>query len=239
MSTLRRLTSLPTLLWAFVVVTLVEMGPFRDASTWLHRYWAKERAPWALDVLNALDTIAGQGVALPVLLGVALWAARRMRSWRPLLVVGLVEAAFFGGIGGMKILFARPSPAIGDPDFFDGGIFELGWHGISYPSGHASEAVLLYGAALYLLQQNVALRQRTLNGLVAAWAGIVLLATSISFVLGYHWIGDLVGGAIAGGIMLHLVVRIDRWWARRQRTRARRARAQVTAPADRTPAVRG
>ena len=212
-----RITSLPVLTGAFVVVTLLAAGPLRDWDALFQSYWARQYTPnWRVFLDRVPNAVAGQAVCAPVLAGVAISLGLRHRTWHPVVIAVAAEAAFFGGIGGLKVLLGRSSPASGDGSFFDGGLLGHGWHGISYPSGHAAEAVLIYGAAAYLLRSyahpDLRARHRTF------W--IVLLiavnALLVAFYLGYHWPTDLVGGVLAGGILLRLLVTVDRWHARRR-----------------------
>lgn len=212
-----RITSLPVLTGAFIVVTLLAAGPLRDFDTLFQSYWARQYTPnWRLFLDRVPNAVAGQAVCAPVLAVVAITLGLRHRTWHPVVIAVAAEVAFFVGIGGLKVLLARSAPAVGDGSFFDGGLLVHGWHGVSYPSGHAAEAVLIYGAAAYLLRcyahPDLRARHRTF------W--IVLLiavnALIVAFYLGYHWPTDLVGGVLAGGILLRLLVTADRWHAQRE-----------------------
>lgn len=211
-----RITSLPFLTGAFVLVTLLAAGPLRELDAVLQSYWARQYTPnWRLFLDRVPNAVAGQAVCAPVLAAVAITLGLRHRTWHPVVIAVAAEVAFFVGIGGLKVVLARSSPAAGDGSFFDGGLLVHGWHGVSYPSGHAAEAVLIYGAAAYLLRcyahPDLRVRHRTF------W--IVLLiglnALLVAFYLGYHWPTDLLGGAVAGGILLRLLVTADRWHASR------------------------
>ena len=125
-------------------------------------------------------------------------------------------ASFYAGIGGLKVLLGRSAPIHGNGGgFWDGGPIAHGWYGIAYPSGHAAEAVLIYGAAAYLILAYAGpdnrLRRRLtwLVGLIAANAIVV------AFYLGFHWPTDLIAGLLAGGLVLRLIVNGDRALTRR------------------------
>ena len=206
-----RWTSAPVLTGALLVVTLLAAGPLRTLDAMLQGYWAKKYTPnWASFLDSVPNAVAGQAVCLPVLLAVALVLARRYRTWHPLVIVVAAEVAFYVGVGGMKVLLGRSSPAAGEGHFWNGGALEHGWYGIAYPSGHAAEAILFYGAAAYLLRTyagpDVRIRKRLtfLVGLITANAIVV------AFYLGFHWPTDLVGGMLAGGLMLRIIVDLDR-----------------------------
>ncbi len=208
------LTSLPVLVTAFVVVTLLAAGPLRPLDHALQAYWSRRYTPNWHDFLDHVpNAVAGQAVCLPVLAVVACWLALTRRTWHPLVVALAAEAAFYVGIGGLKVVLARSSPVVGDGSFFSGGFLEYGWYGMAYPSGHAAEAVLIYGAAAYLIRSyahpDVRARGRTFWLVLLIAAG----AVTVAFYLGFHWPTDLLGGLLAGGILLRLLVTLDRRWA--------------------------
>ena len=211
-----RWTSAPVLAGALVVLTVLAAGPLRGVDESLQGYWAKKYTPnWASFLDSVPNAVAGQTVCLPVLLAVAVYLTRRHRTWHPLAIVVAAEIGFYVGIGGMKVLLARTSPAAGIGYFWQGGALEHGWYGIAYPSGHAAEAILIYGAAAYLLLHyagpDTRLRKR-LNWVVGL---IALNATVVAFYLGFHWPTDLVAGLLAGGLILRLIVEADRALLRR------------------------
>ncbi|WP_177191480.1 phosphatase PAP2 family protein [Nocardioides luteus] len=194
---------------ALVLLTVLAAGPLQDLDIHGHEYWARMLPPEVYDVLqHVLDPIAGQTVCLPVLITVAVVIACRRRSWRPVICAAAAEAAFYLGVGGSKVLLARPGPTERDAEFFAGGILKDGWHGISYPSGHAAEAVLVYGTAVYLVARYTAVSRTTVWALAAGVGVIALNAVAVSYTLGWHWASDLFAGLLMGGLLLRLLV----WW---------------------------
>lgn len=208
---LSRATSLWVLVPAFIAVTIAAAGPLRVWDYTLNRRWLYLANPdlvWF--VQHFLDPIAGQAVCLPVLAITAIVLTRRTRSWRPLIFALAAEAAFYLGIGSLKILLARPATTLHDPRFFQGGLLEFGGRGISFPSGHASEAVLIYGAVAYLISTYSQVSTRTVRLL---WWGVAALSVHsvvVSFALGWHWATDLIAGLLAGGICLRILIAFDR-----------------------------
>lgn len=220
-----RLTSAPSLGIALALVILVAAGPFQDIDLFLAKRWLYRLDPSLLPFAqNVLDPIAGQAVCLPILLAVAAVIARRLRSWRPLLIAGLAELGFLAGVGSIKVLLARGVTYERDPRFFEAGLFEMGAKGISFPSGHAAEAVLIYGAAVYLIAHYTSASDRVVRILTWAVVAVSLNSVAVSFLIGWHWVSDLVGGLLAGGLFLRLVVD----WDLRARRRAEESASKPT-----------
>lgn len=210
------LVSFRTLLLGFVVVTALAAEPLHQVDVALHGRWVLDVMPeWAPFFQHVLDRIAGQAVDVPILAAVAIVLAVRHRTWRPLLVAAAVEAGFYGVVGLMKLFFARPAPILGDPAFFHGGLLHEGWNGISFPSGHTAESVLVYGAVVYLLASCSRVSRRAVRTLAVVVAVIALDAAFASFMLGWHWATDLVGGWLAGGLVLRAIVVGDQRLGRR------------------------
>lgn len=218
---LTRATSFWALAIALAALTIIAMGPMRVWDYQLNRRWLYLFNPdlvWFAQ--NILDSIAGQAVCMPVLAIVAIVLSRKRQSWRPIGFALAAEAAFFIGIGGLKVLLARPSTTLHDPRFFQGGLLEFGDRGISFPSGHSAEAVLIYGAAVYLIAHYSGASRRLVH--ILCWVVVAISVNSVvvSFLLGWHWATDLLGGLIAGGLFLRILVQCDR------RTRHRWGRAE-------------
>ncbi|WP_462418849.1 phosphatase PAP2 family protein [Kytococcus sp. Marseille-QA3725] len=234
MPPLHPLLRLPVLAVLSSVLTVASMGPLQRVDLALHGANGTTQELRQVELLQLLDSIAGQDVVLPVLGLVALWAAVVGRSLQPLLLATWATFLFYAGVGGLKVLLARSSPTLGDPSFFSGGLLTDGWYGISYPSGHTSAAVLLYGTAVLLVQRAVGLPRWAGSILVATWAGLVVMVTAVAQLLGYHWVCDLAGGIVVGGVLLHLVLRMERWT---HEVAPRMARTAPTAPAAGRPAL--
>lgn len=204
----RKITSIPVLASLMLVFTLLAAGPLQGLDRSLNRDWSSFIVPtWRPFIENVLDPIAGQAVAVPILGIIAVSVSLARRSWRPFLIACLAEFLIVGFVGALKVLMARQSPELGDPAFFHGGIFKDAWLGMSYPSGHASEAVLLYGVMVYLLLRYGYLTRRMYHVLVGVVVLITVMTVVDSFYLGWHWATDLAGGAVAGA----LVLRVTEW----------------------------
>ncbi len=95
-----------------------------------------------------------------------------------------------------KALFQRARPQLewaqAPPDF-------------SFPSGHAMNSLVFYGA-IALIVWTIRGRQAGLTAIVAAVALATLIGVSRIY-LGYHYLTDVVGGLLAGGVWLAIVAR--------------------------------
>ena len=182
------------LLWtSFVVLTLLSLRPLMKVDRLLN--YAFEKAWPSLDpFMSVLAKFGQRGLLLPLLLGLALFLARRRRTWQPVIVtmVSVLTANFVVGV--VKIATARDKPVTGDPKFFE--------QGMLYPSGHAANAIMYFGLAVFLV--------RTYHKANSVWARVLLALTwfacSASMVsLLYrqlHWFTDIVGGLLVGGAVL-------------------------------------
>lgn len=143
--------------------------------------------------ITALASI--EAIALVSLVGAAFFGARR----RWLLFVTWLIAA--GGsvvlILLLKVLFARPRPYFEQPLLLE--------TYYSFPSGHAMEAVVLYGMLAYF----AVLALRTGWARAAVVFGTSLLVLLIGFsrmYLGVHYFSDVMAGFAAGGAWLSICI---------------------------------
>ncbi len=117
------------------------------------------------------------------------WAAWRARSVRPLVMIATALLVLNVTVGVVKLLIGRIGP-LATPD-----VHAVFAGGNIYPSGHVSNAVVLYGVIALL-----AVRWRRL---AIGFAVFVSLTVGIgTLYLRTHWISDVVGGWLAGGLVL-------------------------------------
>jgi membrane-associated phospholipid phosphatase len=123
--------------------------------------------------------------------GVGWWLRRR--TWRPL---GLLAAAYVGAdlaFNAVKQLVGRPRPPLG--------ILLKPVAGPSFPSGHAAQAVAVYGMLAALLAAATSSWARK----VGAWAAAVVIVGVVAvsrLYLGAHWLTDVLGGLALGAAWL-------------------------------------
>ncbi|OJF10041.1 phosphatase PAP2 family protein [Couchioplanes caeruleus] len=172
--------------------------------------WLAEHRPrplyWTLRVLNYL----GQGgqVLMPVAVVLALLAARRLRSVRPLLVFAGAFLLTYATIGPLKIWLDRAAPAFKGPNreiLFNPDA--SGTSAMSYPSGHVANAVVWYFVIALLLGLLLSepLPARARLALRVAPPTIVFITTTY---LGFHWITDSVAGLLLGLVLARVLARV-------------------------------
>lgn len=193
----RRLVSGPGLAVCFVILLLLSLGPLLAVDRGLNQPW-RETWPRVEPLMQMLVRLGQRAVCLPVLILVAAYYARRTRSWQPLLVSAASVLVLNLVVGICKIVTARGDPLSGDPGFFE--------QGVLFPSGHAANAVLVYGLAAHLARRYdgpLSRAARLLTGLT--WfVCVAMLVTGLYF--RWHWLTDLVAGYLVGGVVLRATI---------------------------------
>jgi membrane-associated phospholipid phosphatase len=137
------------------------------------------------------------------LLIAAIYIARRFKTWRPLNLAILSLIALNLTVGLAKLLIGRTKPQLNVDLIYAGGL--------SYPSGHASNAILTWGVLAYLIYRYAHVDRY--RGRLAS-AGVALISLSVcvvSLMRNTHWLSDLVGGLFIGAALLVMVIAIDRF----------------------------
>ena len=153
--------------------------------------------------LRRLDDLGLRGVTATVLLIAAAFIAYKFKTWRPLNLAVLSLLLLNLAVGASKILLGRTKPR----DGFD--LLHAG--GMSYPSGHASNAVLSWGILAYLIYRYAKVDRY--QGRLAS-AGVVLISLTVcivSLIRHTHWFSDLLGGLFIGSALLVAVIAVDRY----------------------------
>ena len=94
-------------------------------------------------ILRRLDDLGLRSLTATVLLIAASFIAYKFKTWRPLNLAMISLLSLNVVVGSFKIVLGRTKPR----DGFD--LLHAG--GMSYPSGHASNAVLSWGILAYLI----------------------------------------------------------------------------------------
>jgi membrane-associated phospholipid phosphatase len=152
--------------------------------------WIAERRTGGVSSLVVAVTDIGGKVLLAGLLAVtAVTIATRLRSWRP-----VVLAAISGG--GSAVIVAAIKAMIGRdrPDPVQRAIVESGF---SFPSGHATSALVVLATVAWLV--SLVTVSRTVRATAWVAAGILAVAIGLSRVyLGVHYPSDVLAGWVLG-----------------------------------------
>lgn len=154
-------------------------------------------------VLRRLDDLGLRGVTATVLLIAAAFIAYKFKTWRPLNLAVLSLLLLNLTVGASKILLGRTKPR----DGFD--LLHAG--GMSYPSGHASNAVLSWGILAYLIYRYAKVDRYQGRLASAGVALITLTVCTVSLIRHTHWFSDLLGGVFIGSALLVAVIAVDRY----------------------------
>ena len=154
-------------------------------------------------ILRRLDDLGLRWLTATVLLIAAAFIAYRFKTWRPLNLALLSLLSLNLVVGTFKIFLGRTKPR----DGFD--LLHVG--GMSYPSGHASNAVLSWGILAYLIYRYAKVDRYQGRLASAGVALISLTVCTVSLIRHTHWFSDLLGGLFVGSALLVTVIAIDRY----------------------------
>jgi undecaprenyl-diphosphatase len=207
-ATARRLTSemwerVFWLSWLLVALAFAIVAAFAAATDyfpadlWLsHRLQDIDAAAFS-DALDWASRLAEMPLVAVVAFGgalaLALLVSRLGAIW---LVAALVVSLSNRGV---KFLVDRPRPS---DDLVD--VSEKA-SGLSFPSGHVTAAVLLYGFIFYLA--SLLIPARPLRLLVQASCLAIIVLTALQRVhVGVHWPSDVLGSLLFGGLVLSFLI---------------------------------
>ena len=154
-------------------------------------------------ILRRLDDLGLRGLTATVLLIAAAFIAYKFKTWRPLNLAFLSVVLLNLVVGGFKIMLGRTKPR----DGFD--LLHAG--GMSYPSGHASNAVLSWGILAYIIYRYAKVDRYQGKLATAGVVAITLTVCIVSLIRRTHWFSDLLGGIFIGSALLVAVIAIDRY----------------------------
>lgn len=153
-----------------------------------------------------LLSMVENAVWLAALLLITLMLLLRRWSSALLLIIGTVCAIVFGVLL-LKGLVARPRPTASLVRLYEQ------YEGYSFPSSTTLLATVLGGLLLFEAR-NTGRRKLWLAFIVA----LVLLTGLARILVGAHWLTDIVGAWLWGGVLLVLIRMLPRRWFRRGRS---------------------
>ena len=175
--------------------------------------------------------LLGQRMVCLVLLGG--WLAVRFlrdRDPRPLLVVAAATLLLNATVGAAKIAFGRLGPLQLREAALQPGAAQVFTDGMVFPSGHAANAVVMWGLVAYLVG-----RHRRAAAVVAAVLAATVGATTVY--LGTHWVSDVLAGWVAGALILLALPTLSRLADRACRRWSARAQVRAVRPAGAVPSA--
>ncbi len=191
----------------FIVVTqqVITNGPLIALDARIANAGRVDFPSWIDFILMRIDDLGLRGLTATSLMIAAVYISRRFKTWRPLNLAILSIIALNLAVGLAKLLIGRTKPQLNVDLIYAGGL--------SYPSGHASNAILSWGVLAYLIYRYAHVDRY--RGRLAS-AGVALISMSVCFVSLFrntHWLSDLVGGLFIGAALLVMVIAIDRFVA--------------------------
>lgn len=183
---------------------VLSYGPLLKVDEYLHELKRPELSGLLGFIVRRLDDLGLRSVTAIALLVSAFYIARKFRTWRPLNLAVLSLIGLNLVVGSFKYWLGRTKPRAGIDLLHSGGL--------SYPSGHASNALLSWGVLAYLIYRYAHVDRYQGRLASAGVALISLTVCTVSLVRDTHWFTDLLGGLFIGGALLVLVIAIDRYF---------------------------
>jgi membrane-associated phospholipid phosphatase len=189
----------------FIVVTqqVITNGPLIALDARIANAGRTDFPSWIDFALMRIDDLGLRGLTATALMIAAIYIARRFKTWRPLNLAILSLIALNLTVGLAKLLIGRTKPKLNVDLIYAGGL--------SYPSGHASNALLTWGVLAYLIYRYAHVDRY--RGRLAS-TGVALISLSVCVVSLFrntHWLSDLVGGLFIGAALLVMVIAVDRF----------------------------
>jgi membrane-associated phospholipid phosphatase len=180
------------LVLAYALLTIgvvVYPSPVLDLDTyWLGLHlWGNH--PQYHDFVYYYVILGQRGPATLAFLPVFLWVAWRKRTAEPLLMLGTALVMLNVSVGVVKYAIGRVGPR------HSSDVHQVFAGGSLFPSGHVANAVVLYGLLVWILPGQ----RRWLTPLSVLLCATVGIGT---IYLRTHWFSDVVGGWLAGALVL-------------------------------------
>ncbi len=199
-----KLTVLFLVIYAVITQQVLANSWIRRLDEWIYNRDFLLITPGKTPTLVMLvDDLGLRSITALFLVFTAVLIGRRFKSWRPINLSILAFLLLNLTVGASKLLFGRTKPHSG----FD---LVLTDSGLSYPSGHAANAILTWGIIAYLIFRYS--HKEPFEGMRLTWF-VSIITTGVCLASLYrntHWFSDLLGGLFIGSALLVLVIAIDR-----------------------------
>ena len=157
---------------------------------------------WVYFVLRRIDDLGLRGLSAVAILLLSAYLWRRFNTFRPILLSVVALLALNGVVGVFKLFIGRTKPRL-NMDI-------LNFGGMSFPSGHISNAVLIWGLFAYLVYQYLWSEPKSAKYLITIVSSVTTAIMVVSLFRNTHWFSDLIGGVFLGGALLIGVIALDR-----------------------------
>jgi membrane-associated phospholipid phosphatase len=173
------------------ICVLVPSTPVLALDQYLAALHLKQHHPEYRTWINHYVMFGQRGPATLAFLPVFLWVTWRTRSKRPLVLLGTALVLLNFTVGVAKYATGRVGPMFHS----DRDVHLIFAGGNIYPSGHVSNAVVLYGLIAWILPR---FRKQAIA--VAVFLSVTVGLSTVY--LRTHWFSDVVGGWLAGSLVL-------------------------------------
>jgi membrane-associated phospholipid phosphatase len=176
-------------IYALLTIGVLFHSPLLTLDQDVFRLDLRQRHPEWFYPIHTFVMLGQRGPATLVALPWFAWRAWKSRSPRPFIMLGAALVLLNLSVGFVKVATGRLGPSATHHAYsvFEGGDI--------YPSGHVSNAVVLYGV--------IAMLAVGYRWAVAAAAVAISLAIGLSTIyLDTHWLTDVLGGWLAGSLVL-------------------------------------
>jgi len=153
-------------------------------------------------ILHRIDDLGLRGLSAVAILLLSAYLWHRFKTFRPFFLSTLALLALNGVVGIFKLFIGRTKPRL-NMDLLNSG-------GMSFPSGHISNAVLVWGLFAYLVHRYLWCQPNSAKYLVTIVSSVTTAIMLVSLYRNTHWFSDLLGGIFLGGALLISVTTFDR-----------------------------
>jgi membrane-associated phospholipid phosphatase len=184
------------LLLGVLIQQVASHGPLTGLDRPTERFAVAHRTPALTDIMRFFSDIGSTSFLVPLVLLSVTYFIFRQRDWRrpAVLMLALVTDILLQDL--VKSVVGRDRP----PARFMIGRYPPG----SFPSGHTTQSLVVYGLIALLLIRTQPSWPRVWP-LIAATSLVLLIGVSRIY-LGAHWLTDVAGGLLLGSfwiIILH------------------------------------
>lgn len=182
--------------WLFfgILEDIVSGDPLVRVDTAIYQALQDLRTGPGDAIMLVITELGDTVVVLAITVAVSLWLLWQ-RNWRS-------AAYWLGAVGGasalntaIKVALHRPRPTE---------LLYSGWSAFSFPSGHSTVNLVLYGFLAFLIGRE--LRAVWRLPVVLVMLSMALLIAFSRIYLGAHWFSDVVGGLAFGTAWLTILV---------------------------------